>query len=1364
MNFSKLFNRCLNQLYKVIAITLVLLAVAISSLRLMLPYAKNYRVNLQNYINKNYQLNMVIGNINAGWSTLGPGLVIQNVSVLQTEQASIFIDRIDFKIDFWSSVKAWQFITSDFTLTGAKVFVDKVALEALVDKSPAGKVNNQANNQTQSQLVNDNLVILKRISDLFLTQIEHFSILSSDVIVKTATNIKRRIFIKQLAWKNTGQQHRAQGDIIFGNLSTQNLKLQLSLIGKSQSELAGNVYLAGNNLDITSWLGTVLKLAPDKISSSISFKSWLSFKNGSAEKVNISLGENIIRWQHQDKKHQLSLAKGQIAGQFHHGLEHFRVTSTPLAFTLDKQKWPLITTQLSAEKNTLAVYLSTIELQKTSSLASLFTQETAVLKQFTQLSAQGTLHDIYFQSHDNTYDLYAEFDDINTSYTQGIPGIEHLFGDILISGDRLQLTVNAKQGKLDFSEYFSRPMPYQSLSAVFNGRFSQSYWHIGSDNVIFKSPELDLNASLGVTMPENSSVQLSLFAKVNNVVATDAKYYYPTTLMGKDLVHYLEQGLQGGKIEQATVLFNGPLVNFPFTDHSGIFTVDAELTNSTFKFDSEWPAIKHFAANLNFTNNSMLITGQAGDLLGVDVAGVKAKIADLSGEQKLVINAGVHNARPKNISYLMAQSPLKESIGKTLDYLRLRGPVNAQFSLTIPLKTPEKTVSKGDVYFKNNQLSLQAPQMNFDQVNGTLSFNNDQISVKNLALNWLNMPLKVSVKAENQAKIYQTDIMIKADWTESQWQAQVPKLLKQYAKGQLSWQGDLKLFIPENDKFSYQLAINSKLNDLAFNLPVPYNKKATDVLPLFAQIKGDSKQSIVDVKMGDDLSFYGILAHGHKDNSHFSRAQLMLGNDQILLPMAGFYITTNIEQANFSQWQPLISNIITSVSSHQDTSHLNVSLALNKTTTPLFSVPERIRGNIKKLDFYGQDFSDVSFDLFDKPAWWLLQINAKEVRSQIKIYPGWKKKGLDINADFLHLPQWPIDQNLSKKGNKTQQKSANKVAPIELNNEEIFADFPAMKVHCDSCSYGKLDLGQVDFSITRDKSDTLKLTNFIAKRGKNKLTLHARWLQNNKQSKTNIVGEVHVNDIEHEFERLGYASAVKGSGGTIDFNFNWQGAPQNFSFAQLNGDLSAKIDDGYLVDVSDKARIFSILSLGSLVRKLTLDFRDIFSKGMFYNYIKGNFHIKDGIVYTDNARMKGAAGDLLMKGNTNLVLGKLDYKATYKPNLTSSLPAIAWIATLNPVTFLAGLAIDKVVTASVPYEMKFEITGDVNKPRVIKVDSKTRDVTVGRSTPPKFVDNLQNSNETKAITRIENINNSDKKTDDKKSKNKTIDKANKDHD
>ena len=153
-----------------------------------------------------------------------------------------------------------------------------------------------------------------------------------------------------------------------------------------------------------------------------------------------------------------------------------------------------------------------------------------------------------------------------------------------------------------------------------------------------------------------------------------------------------------------------------------------------------------------------------------------------------------------------------------------------------------------------------------------------------------------------------------------------------------------------------------------------------------------------------------------------------------------------------------------------------------------------------------------------------------------------------------------------------------------------------------------------------------------------------------------------------------------------------------------------------------------MLSLQSIVRKLTLDFRDIFSDGIFYNDIKGDYHIKEGVLYTDNTRMNGSAGDLYLKGNTSFVDSTLDYKMSYKPNLTSSLPVLAWIATTNPVIFLAGMAIDQVITSKVVSEYNFELTGSVSEPDFKEVNRKSRNVSVGRSKPPEFIDS---SNKTK---------------------------------
>ena len=127
---------------------------------------------------------------------------------------------------------------------------------------------------------------------------------------------------------------------------------------------------------------------------------------------------------------------------------------------------------------------------------------------------------------------------------------------------------------------------------------------------------------------------------------------------------------------------------------------------------------------------------------------------------------------------------------------------------------------------------------------------------------------------------------------------------------------------------------------------------------------------------------------------------------------------------------------------------------------------------------------------------------------------------------------------------------------------------------------------------------------------------------------------------------------------------------------------------------------------------------------MFYDSIKGDFEIKHGLIYTDNTFMKGAAGDLSIKGNTNLSDEVLDYKMSYKPNITSSLPAIAWIATSNPLMLIGALALDGVITSKVVSEYKIEVTGPIEKPIVKIVDKKTQNIKVGRSTPPEIIETL----------------------------------------
>ncbi len=1313
MSVTSVSNRWLNRIYKILAILLVLLAVLNSAFRLFLPYVEHYREDFQDYINDSNQLNVVIGGLGMSWQSWGPTIVSKQVVLVDNDDAYIYIESLELQIDFWSSISQQRLVSSNLILDGAKL---KLSQEGWSKEKPAERTLQESSTDV------DTFSGFEQVSAIFLNRLNQFSLRNSHITIYNQ-DLERNFHISNLHWNNQGSRHQAQGSIIVDELSSNNLHLKIDVKGDSVDELKGLMYLEGNHLDITPWLDSVLALDNDKTKADIGFSTWLKIDNGKVDRLQVVLHKNHVSWQDKKGQHSLTLSEGQLLLVKGKSPGSFKVFSTPLLMQFNQQDEQEYIVQMNKNSADFSVYLSAFDLALISQVSPLFISEQKKRELLSQLNITGKAQDIYFKKSAVNTQALASFSETSTQYSQGIPGVENLSGQLSFTENSLHLDLSATQGELDFKQLFIAPIVYHSLKAnvelsFFANAKNNSGWQLLVDNIDVVSPELSMNADLALNGGADSETTMSLLASITEGDASKAGHYFPLTTMSADLVSYLNRSIVSGQIKQAQVLVNGPLSRFPFTDHSGIFVVDAELEQAVFSFDDEWPVITDFAANLNFTNNSMLITGRGGSLVGLDVSGVQAAIDSLGNEQLLTVDTLIKPSSADLVTDLMLNSPLKDSVGAVLTQLQVSGDIQGEFHLNLPLKATEKVLASGIINFSDNQVALQQPRMDFAKVNGQLSFANDKITTEKLSLTWLDMALALDITAENKAEYYGTDIAITANWQQEVWQQHVTPLLKKYSAGQVQWQGELSLHQHHSGGFSYDFKIDSELEQALIHLPTPYKKAQGQKVPLTVKVSGQLDESTINANYGEQLSFFGVLAH---ESQHFERSHLVLGDEKMLLPMDGFHITTKLAQADFSHWQPLISDIIESVSSVGDDKH-NDGVAQNSPS--LFSKPERIRGTLTQLAIFGQQLNNVSFNFLDKTNWWLLQLNAKETRSRVKFYPDWLTQGIDVNADFIHFSaKKTLDEN-------TQSSSEGEV-DVSLNEQAIFANIPKINLHCDRCQVDKLDLGEVNFSLSRKSENVINIDHFSAKREQADFTLSGQWQQHAQGSTTDIHGNLNIKNIEYELEQLGYGSIIRDSGGTVEFDLNWQGGPHEFAIEHFNGDFSGKVDDGYLAQVSDKARIFSVLSLESLVRKLTLDFRDIFSDGMFYSDIKGDYHIKDGVLYTDNTRMNGTAGNLYIKGNTSFVTDTLDYKMTYKPNLTSSLPVLAWIATTNPVLFLAGVAIDQVITSQVVSEFNFELTGSLDEPNFKEVNRKSRDISVGRSTPPEFVDNGEKDNSSK---------------------------------
>ena len=196
MSIVSTSNRWLNRLYKAIAIFVVLLAVLISGVRLLLPYAHHYKYG---------ETDIQIGKLNMGWQGLGPTLLIEDVKVLDNNQATFNIDDLHLEVDFWRSLYERRLISSNLILSGAKITVDLEQVRSANDADNPNELVEETDQNTDEDF--------NALANTFLKRIHRFSLINTEIQVSDQVGT-RQFHINQLNWLNTESRHQAQGTVV----------------------------------------------------------------------------------------------------------------------------------------------------------------------------------------------------------------------------------------------------------------------------------------------------------------------------------------------------------------------------------------------------------------------------------------------------------------------------------------------------------------------------------------------------------------------------------------------------------------------------------------------------------------------------------------------------------------------------------------------------------------------------------------------------------------------------------------------------------------------------------------------------------------------------------------------------------------------------------------------------------------------------------------------------------------------------------------------------------------------------------------------------------------------------------------------
>jgi len=216
-------------------------------------------------------------------------------------------------------------------------------------------------------------------------------------------------------------------------------------------------------------------------------------------------------------------------------------------------------------------------------------------------------------------------------------------------------------------------------------------------------------------------------------------------------------------------------------------------------------------------------------------------------------------------------------------------------------------------------------------------------------------------------------------------------------------------------------------------------------------------------------------------------------------------------------------------------------------------------------------------------------------------------------------------------------------------------------------------------------------------------------VQSAEQPLTKVNLKLEVNDIGKFLSRLNYPDNVKRGKATLDGQLSWTGSPAELDFATLSGKLALEAHNGQFTKVEPGiGKLLGILSLQALPRRITLDFRDVFSEGFAFDDISGSMRIVRGVVSSDDFTMQGSAAKVDMSGETDLTRETQKLRVRITPSFGDSV-SVAGAFLGGPVVGLTALLLQKVfkdpLGRMAAYE--YQINGTWSDPKVSKIQSRS---------------------------------------------------------
>lgn len=1245
-------------------IIIVVVALAVSGLRLALPQLDRFRPQLVEKISSLSGFSFQLGYLSGSWEAFGPTLEMRDLYI-DLPRGEWRVARLTLALDVWQSL-----------LRGRWQFRDLTFYQLQLDLKSTISITSR----------DDTVIVPGKFSDLLLRQFDHFDLRNSRVTFLTPSGARGELAIPELTWLNSRSRHRAEGQISLSSFNGQHGVVQVRMDLRDNQGLLddGTIYLQADNIDLKPWFSRWLQTNTGLESADFSLAAWLNIKSGEVFSGDLLLSDGIATWQVAQQPHRLDVADLHIhAARVAHGWQ-FELPA--LNLQTDGVAWPrgalsalwlpeseaLPGPEQTAE---LRIRARDLQLERLGPLLPTFSLLTPdLLNRWADLQPQGKVTtlglDIPLQQPEKTR-FQAQWQDVSWQRWALLPGMEHFSGSLSGGVERGRMQLGLENSLLPYGDMFRAPLEVRHADGALNWRVNSNGWALWGQRLDVQAKSLWVNGDFHYQQPAQGAPWLKILAGIRLDDAGDAWRYFPEPLMGTKLVDYLSAAIKRGNVDNATLVYAGDPHHFPYKKNDGQFQVYVPLRQATFQFDPEWPALSNFAIDLDFVNDGLWMQAPAVMLGKVNGSNVSAVIPEYEKEM-LLIDAGVAG-QGRDVGSYFKQTPLKDSIGETLDELQIDGNVSGRLHLAIPLDGEEVRAS-GDVTLQGNRLTIVPLSSQLHNVSGRFRFDNGNLTSDTMSAEWFDQPLNFSFTTEERPKDYRVDVDLDGHWQPAKIAGTPPKIAEQL-KGSASWKSKVAIELTPKDQVQYQVSVEADLKKVSSHLPAPLAKEANTPLPLSIQAQGDLK---------------GFTLSGSAGKQQHFNSQWLLGKQQVTLERV-------IWQNAGAKVPPLPEAgkallVLPALDGEGWLALLEVARKQSDGVDKLrnsFNVPQQLQLTTEVLTAIGQEWRQLSLLLTPQPDGIRIQAQGNEIDGTLEIpqHGPWRAN----IASLYYNPQW-----------QSSSADAPAVSPFGADQSLSFRDWPSLELRCSNCWLMGQNLGQVNGDILVD-GDTLQLKDGLVDIGSGKLQLNGHWQQGGGGERSALQGQFSGDRLDETASHLGIASRIQESPYRLDFDLNWQGAPWAPRVNTVKGKLDLHLGKGIIAEMGGgrAGRLLSLLSFDALMRRLQLDFRDTFGSGFYFDAIRGSAVVNNGILKTDNLLIDGLAANVGLSGTLDLVQRRVDMEAVIAPELSTTV-GVATAFVVNPVIGAAVFAATKVLSPlwSRISLIRYQISGSLEEPQV----------------------------------------------------------------